>query len=69
MFSKNHYQLIYSYLTRHNLYVTGIGENGKVDRAELNGIANDPDSQYAMILQFPSEVEAMAEKVLDALCR
>ncbi|MRC56833.1 VWA domain-containing protein, partial [Bacillus thuringiensis] len=25
----------------------GIGENRKVDRSEINGIANDPDNQFA----------------------
>lgn len=47
----------------------GIGENGIVDRGELNGIANDPDNQYAFIVQPDKDVNTVANQVLDMLCQ
>ena len=47
----------------------GIGENGSVDRSEVNGIANDPDNQYAFMLSNAGEVELVANLILDLFCQ
>lgn len=47
----------------------GIGENGRVDRGELNGIANDPDNQYAYVVSQESDVDNVSNNVLDILCQ
>jgi len=47
----------------------GIGENEKVDRSEINGIANDPDNQFAFMLDRNNGLDAIADKVLDQICQ
>ncbi len=56
---------------RHRVIIlsfVGIGENGKVDRGELNAIASDPDSVYAHLLQYEHEVNTVADNILDLIC-
>ena len=47
----------------------GIGENGRVDRGELNGIADDPDNQHAFLVQYESDIDTVASKILDQICQ
>ena len=47
----------------------GIGHNGDVDRAEVNGIASDPDSEHAFVLTSENELETIANDILDTLCQ
>ena len=51
------------------MLAVGIGENGKVDRAELNGIADDPDIQHAFLLEFENQIPQIADKILERLCQ
>jgi Mg-chelatase subunit ChlD len=45
------------------------GQNGQIDIAELNGIADDPDSQYAFVMDNESELDQTANQILDLLCQ
>ena len=47
----------------------GIGNNGNVDRSEINGIANDPDNQFAFLLDDASSLDEVANNVLDQICQ
>lgn len=51
------------------MVAVGIGENGHVDRAELNGIANDPDNAYAFLMETEDQLETTANAILDMLCQ
>ena len=51
------------------MVAVGIGENGSVDRGEVNGIANDPDSQYAYIAGTEADVDRVADGILDIICQ
>lgn len=51
------------------LFAVGIGQNGQVDRGEINGIASDPDSDYAYIVQMESEMDNIANRILDVICQ
>ena len=51
------------------MIAVGIGENGKVDRGELNGIANDPDNEHAFVMESEAELEGTATSILDQLCQ
>lgn len=46
----------------------GIGENGQVDRNEINGIASDQTDVYARVIQYPDEIEETANHILEQLC-
>lgn len=50
------------------MFAVGIGQNGQVDRAEINGIASDPDSIYAYVMEGDSEVLETCNKILDVIC-
>lgn len=51
------------------VFAIGIGENGRVDRGELNQIASNPDNQHAYVVNQESDVEVVADKVLQMLCQ
>jgi len=51
------------------IYAIGIGENGRVDRGELNEIATNPDNEHAYVVTQESDVEEVADRVLRMLCQ
>ena len=50
------------------VFAVGIGENGRVDRMEINGIASDPDNDYAYIMESEDELDEVANGILDVIC-
>ena len=51
------------------MFAVGIGENGKVDRMEINGIASNPDSDFAYVMQTADEMDSVANRILDVICQ
>ena len=51
------------------MIAVGVGENGSVDRGEINGIANDPDSQFAYIMRTGADMDDVANGILDTICQ
>ena len=51
------------------IFAVGIGENGSIDRTEINGIASDQDSEFAFIMQSPDELDQIANAILDRMCQ
>ncbi|ELT92983.1 hypothetical protein CAPTEDRAFT_220507 [Capitella teleta] len=51
------------------MMAVGVGKNGDVDRSEINEIASDPDNQYAFLLEDETQIDAVADRVLDQLCQ
>jgi collagen type VI alpha len=51
------------------MVAVGIGENGSVDRGEINGIANDPDNQFAYLLRNENDMDRVANGILDIICQ
>lgn len=51
------------------MMAVGIGKNGDVDRSEINAIASDPDSQYAFLLEDETQLDDVANALLDQLCQ
>ena len=51
------------------MFAVGIGENGQVDRMEIDGIASDPDSDYSYVMQNADQLDVIANNILDVICR
>ena len=52
-----------------NMFAVGIGQNGQVDRGEINGIASDPDNLYAYVVQDDADLLDTCNKILDVICQ
>ena len=50
------------------IFAVGIGDNGSVDRSEINGIANNPDSDFAHLMATEEELEVVADTILTKIC-
>ena len=50
------------------VFAVGIGKKGWVGLDEINGIASDPDSQYAYLLEKEEEIDQTANDILDLIC-
>ena len=51
------------------MMAVGVGKNGGVDRSEINGIASDPDNQYAFLLEDDTQLDSVSDRILDQLCQ
>ena len=50
------------------VFAVGIGKAGWVGVEEINGLANDPDNQYAFFLEGENDINGTADNILDAIC-
>ena len=48
--------------------VMAVGVGPRVDRAEINGMANNPEAENAFFIQDGSQLDAAANAILDVLC-
>ena len=51
-----------------DIFAVGIGQNGQVDRSEIDGIASDPDNSYAFMMQEEEDLEDIANSILNKIC-
>ena len=51
-----------------DIRVMAVGVGARVDRAEINGMANDPDTDNAFFIPDASQLDAAANAILNILC-
>ena len=51
-----------------DIRVMAVGVGARVDRAEINGMANDPDTDNAFFIPDASQLDAAANAILGILC-
>ena len=50
------------------LFAVGIGKIGSFAIEEINGIANDPDNQFAFFVDSQEDINVTANNMLDVIC-
>ena len=50
------------------IYAVGVGEGGGLDRAEIHGLASDPDHLHGFFMPNRTNINVITNSILDTMC-